>query len=200
MTPELIALRLADPPERWMRLGFIARDSEVDLGGVRVQLGASGSGIVGWTLGGIDPTTDIDGLSTEVAAPDPSASVAHENGAVGVDHVVVTTNDFDRSASALELAGLSLRRTITAPSGNRMGFRRLGPAILELVEAAEGEPGPARFWGLVVVVEDLDALAAGLGDQLGSIRDAVQPGRRIATLRESAGLGQALAFMSPEPR
>jgi hypothetical protein len=113
---------------------------------------------------------------------------------------VVTTNDFARSAAALELAGLSLRRTVTAPSGSRMGFRRLGPAILELVEAADGEPGPARFWGLVVVVEDLDALAARLGDQLGSTRDAVQPGRRIATLRETAGLGQALAFMSPEPR
>jgi hypothetical protein len=49
------------------------------------------------------------------------------------------------------------------------------------------------------VVKELDALASRLGDRLGSIRDAVQPGRRIATLRESAGLGQAVAFMSPEP-
>ncbi len=30
------------------------------------------------------------------------------------------------------------------------------------------------------------------------IKPAVQPGRRIATLRESAGLGQAVAFMSLE--
>jgi hypothetical protein len=51
-----------------------------------------------------------------------------------------------------------------------------------------------------VVVADLDALASRLGDLLGAIRDAVQPGRRIATLRETAGLGQAVAFMSPEPR
>jgi hypothetical protein len=51
----------------------------------------------------------------------------------------------------------------------------------------------------VVIVEDLDALAQGLGEQLGSVRDAVQPGRRIATLHSSAGLGQPVAFMTPEP-
>ena len=59
--------------------------------------------------------------------------------------------------------------------------------------------GPARFWGLVVIVSDLDALALELGERLGTVRDAVQPGRRIAPLRPSAGLGPALAFMDPEP-
>jgi hypothetical protein len=39
--------------------------------------------------------------------------------------------------------------------------------------------------------------AAVLGDLLGSLRDAVQPGRRIATLRREAGLGPAIAFMTP---
>jgi len=82
--------------------------------------------------------------------------------------------------------------------GFRQGFRRVGPAILELVETKGSPSGPARFWGLVVVVENLDALAERLGEQLGSIRDAVQPGRRIATLRGSAGLGEAVAFLSPE--
>ena len=38
-----------------------------------------------------------------------------------------------------------------------------------------------------------------LGDDLGAPRDAVQPGRRIATVRESAGLGVPVAFMSPAP-
>jgi hypothetical protein len=50
-----------------------------------------------------------------------------------------------------------------------------------------------------VTVADLDALAARLGDHLGRIKDAVQPGRRIATLSGAAGLGEAVAFMSPEP-
>jgi hypothetical protein len=49
----------------------------------------------------------------------------------------------------------------------------------------------------VVIVPDLEALAERLGDDLGASRDAVQPGRRIATVRESAELGVPVAFMSP---
>jgi hypothetical protein len=82
----------------------------------------------------------------------------------------------------------------------RQGFRRLGPAILELVQAqAENAQEPARFWGLVIIVEDLDGLAARLGTELGKVRPAVQPGRRIATLHQTAGLSPATAFMDPPP-
>jgi hypothetical protein len=65
--------------------------------------------------------------------------------------------------------------------------------ILELVES---DLSPAAFWGLVVVVDDLDRLAAELGDRLGEIHDAVQPGRRIASLAEHSGVTPAFAFMS----
>ncbi len=124
---------------------------------------------------------------------------AHPNGAVAIDHVVVVTPNFDRTVSALEAAEMPLRRVIASGRrGRRMGFRRVGPAILELVESADAGPGPARFWGLTVVVKDLEALAGRLGERLGPIRDAVQPGRRIASLGRSTGLGQAVAFMSPD--
>jgi hypothetical protein len=46
-------------------------------------------------------------------------------------------------------------------------------------------------------VPDIAATAAALGHLLGAPRDAVQPGRRIATLRREAGLGPAVAFMTP---
>jgi hypothetical protein len=198
--PELTAIRLADPPELWAKLGFAVVDREVSVGGVGVHLGAPGMGIVGWRLAGVDPVAVIDGLATEVEPPDLPPAAEHDNGAVGIDHMVVVTPNFDRTAAALEAVGIPLRRIATRPDGHRMGFRRLGPAILELVEVSGTDSGPARFWGLVVVVRDLDALAARLGDQLGGVSDAVQPGRRIATLRDSAGLGQAMAFMTPEPR
>jgi hypothetical protein len=42
----------------------------------------------------------------------------------------------------------------------------------------------------------MERTAEALGDLLGSPRDAVQPGRRIATLRPEAGLGPAIAFMT----
>jgi hypothetical protein len=198
----LVALRLADPPGRWEALGFTVPDGECPVGGVALELGAPGRGITGWLVTGLESA--LDGLPA-IAGRGRRPSASHPNGATGIDHVVVITPDFDRTALALEQAGMPLRRVREVPGGRRrrafrQGFRRLGPAILELVEAPAMEPGPARFWGLVVVVEDLEALADRLGGRLGSIRDAVQPGRRIATLRESAGLGEAVAFMSAEPR
>ena len=119
---------------------------------------------------------------------------SHPNGATAIDHVVVFSPDFERTRQALEEAGITLSR-IRDGGGFRQGFRRLGPAILELVEAIQAPPGPARFWGLVVTVEDLPGLADRLGDHLSPIRAAVQSGRHIATLRRSAGLTLKVAFM-----
>lgn len=194
--PELRRLGLADPPWNWEALGFAVHADIVGLGGLSLQLGLPGEGIVGWAVTGVE--RDIDGLPSLVSPHRPAGVGPHPNGAIGLDHLVVTTPDFDRTAAALERESLPLRRTREAPGGIRQGFRRLGPAILELVQApAQTEPGPARFWGLVVIVEDLEVLAGRLGEHLGPIHPAVQQGRRIATLRPSAGLGQAVAFMDP---
>jgi hypothetical protein len=38
------------------------------------------------------------------------------------------------------------------------------------------------------------------GSLLGGVKDAVQPGRRIATLRREARLSVPVAFMSPDPQ
>jgi hypothetical protein len=84
----------------------------------------------------------------------------------------------------------------------RQVFFRLGEVILELIgqpgAAGAGEPG---FFGLAITVDDLDAVAETLGDHLGGIKDAVQDGRRIATLRHrDLGMSVATALMTPEPR
>jgi hypothetical protein len=197
--PQLVGLEIADPPEAWGALGFTIDDAGAQIGGITIRLGGAGAGITSWTLSGVPAAGDIAGLPTrsapEPAATAPSGELAHPNGAVGIDQVVVLTPDFDATASALESAGLPLRR-IRDAGGFRQGFRRLGPAILELVEAKDAT---VRFWGLVVIVSDLDALATLLRDQLGAPRPAVQPGRRIATLRQAAGLSTRLAFMDPDP-
>jgi hypothetical protein len=191
---------VADPPDRWRALGFTVTKTTVRFGGVSIELGAAGRGITGWRLSGLRAVGAIDGLPTQLDDGDaPAGSDEHPNGAVGLDHVVVLTPDFDRTAAELARAGLPLRRVHQLSAGLRQGFRRLGPAILELVESPDAEGGPVRFWGLVVTVTDLDRLAADLGERLGTVKAAVQPGRQIATLRPSAGLGEAMAFMSPEP-
>jgi len=166
---------------------------QLSLAGLVVSFGAPGRGIAGWNVSGV--AHEVDGLpSLPAPQPTPEAS-AHPNGAIGLDHVVVLTPDFDRTAAGLDAAGMPLRRVLERPDGARMGFRRLGPAILELVESPGAPDGPARFWGLVVIVSDLETLATRLGEHLGPLKPAVQPGRRIATLRDSAGLQEAVAFM-----
>jgi hypothetical protein len=195
---ELAALQIADPAEAWSALGFtVSRDGVVVLGGVELWLGAAGRGITGWTLRRISLHHDVDGLPTGVTTDPPPSPQPHPNGAMGLDHLVVTTPDFDRTAAALDDAGIPLRRVRDA-GGFRQGFRRLGPAILEVVEATKMPAGPARFWGLVVIVADLVGVRARLAPHVGEIRDAVQPGRQIATLSEGAGLSLRIAFMDPE--
>ena len=94
----------------------------------------------------------------------------------------------------------------------RQAFFRMAEVILEVVQAPEGvklarDPAgsagdpqtPARFWGISFLVDDMDATSGALGDLLGTPRAAVQPGRQIATLRREAGLGPAIAFMTPGP-
>ena len=191
----ILELAIADDPGRWQALGFSVVGDTVEVGGVRLRLNAPG---VAWTLAGTDDAGDIDGLATTTAATGPPGPAAgetgHPNGAIAVDHVVVVSPDFDRTQQALADVGVTLSR-IRDGGGFRQGFRRLGPVILELVEAIDAPPGPARFWGLVVTVDDLPALAQRLGDQLSPIRAAVQSGRHIATLRSTAGLSLKLAFM-----
>ena len=192
--PELSALAVGDPPAWWEALGFALTGGVAGLGGVAVRLGAAAPGIAGWAVTGVD--VEVDGLA--LTAPLPAPAVEHPNGALGIDHLVVVTPDFARTRAALAAVGLPLRREAER-AGRRQGFRRLGPTILELVGSPDVPPGPARFWGLTITVGDLDALAGRLGDRLGSIRAAVQPGRRIATLRAPAGLSVAMAFMDPPP-
>jgi hypothetical protein len=106
------------------------------------------------------------------------------------------------------MAGFDLRRLREGPTPGgspRQAFFRMGELILELVAAPPGtriaaDPdGPARLWGISFLVEELDDAAAALGELLGEPRDAVQPGRRIATIATAAGLGPAIAFMTPGP-
>jgi hypothetical protein len=79
----------------------------------------------------------------------------------------------------------------------RQGFFRHGETIVEVVGPAEpAGDAPASLWGIVVVVADLDAAAAVMGDALGRPRDAVQPGRRIATVGAEAVSGLPLALMT----
>lgn len=201
-TSRIVELTLGSTPAAWERVGFELRDGAVVVGSTRLRPTGGGGGIDSWTLAGVE-NVSLDGLATHVVVdvPPTPPSPDHPNGALRIDHVVVRTPSLDRTVAALDDAGLELRRTRDAGGGVHQGFVWVGDTILELVEEPGADPAaPAAFWGLVVVVADIDRAAAAAGDALGQVRDAVQPGRRIATVRETAGVGVPLAFMTPHVR
>lgn len=206
MTASIDELKVADEPGPWAALGFAVEGDVCVLGEVRIRLAGadSGQGLVGWSLRGFG-SDELDGLPTSGSDREPpTEALPHPNGITILDHVVAFTPALDRTVGALRGAGLDLRRVREEPTpagAPRQAFFRVGGAILEVVqqpaEMIEVADGPAFFWGLAFVAPDLDATVAALGDAAGEPRDAVQPGRRIATLGRSAGLSVPVALMSP---
>jgi len=195
-------VRIGAAAEAWAATGFEVEEGSTRIGHVRLRFEPGEEGITGWSLIGAGSTA-IDGLPTRLAAPEDAVEMhaSHPNDARRIDHLVVFTPDLGRTTTALEGAGIDLRR-VREPDESpgppvRQAFFRLGEVILEVVENPRLDPGPARFWGITLAVGDLDACAAQLGNRLGEVRDAVQPGRRIATVRRQAGLGLPVALISP---
>lgn len=218
----LVAVDIGDDAAAWASLGFAVDGGACHVGHVRLRFtgrdGEGTRGIVGWTVLGSGPDRDVDGLPTsfgeDLAASAPSRGAGgatgtggpdhrpvHPNGAVQIDHLVALTPDLDRTTAALAGIGLEPLRTREAGRDRLQRFFRMGEVILELVgPATPSGTGRARFWGLAFTVADLDATAAHMAGQLGSPKDAVQAGRRIATLRTSDEVSVPVAVMSARPR
>lgn len=207
--PALERLVVAAEPADWRDAGFDVDGDRLRVGAVEIDLAGADAGqrIVRCAVSGID-SADFDGLPVAAVADEDGVATepapSHPNGVTRIDHVVAFTPDLDRTVAAGQAIGLDLRRIRDepAPAGSpRQAFFRLGEPILEIAQAPPGSPlrptDPARFYGLAFVVEDIDATAAALGDRCGDPRDAIQPGRRIATVRKQARLGLPVALMTP---
>jgi hypothetical protein len=199
---EIEQITIGADPAAWARAGFAIEGDASRVGTVGLQF-APGEGILGWRLS--SPAADeIDGLPQATPADVPAlAAGSHPGGIIQIDHLVVFTPDLERTTAALGQVGIERRRVREVETDDgllRQGFFRLGKVILEVVEHARVEDGPARFWGITFAVRDLEAAADLLGDHLGSVHAAVQQGRRIATVRREAELGLPVALMSAEDR
>ena len=203
-----------------VRLGSV----RVRLAGDGARSG-SAPAFLGWSLRDL-ASSELDGLPTTLADGAPATPAAqatrgdrtagqatrgespgvHPNAITAIDHVVVMTPALDRTVDALRAAGLELRRIREEPTpagAPRQAFFRLGDEILEVVQEPHevvaregGAERPARLWGLALLSSDLDRTVRALGEHAGEARAAVQPGRRIATVRRSAGLAVPVAVMS----
>ena len=186
---------------RWRALGLtVGGDGLVPFLFASLRIVDGEPGVQGWALSGIDPAVrDIDGLPTTVVDASPPAIAQHANGAVELDHVVVLTGSLERTCGAIADATSAPLKRVRELGDTRQGFHRIGRGglIVEVVERGEVGDDAASLWGVVINVSDLDAALDLAGPELvGPAKDAVQSGRRIATVRNEAGLGLPVAMMS----
>ncbi|BBY64934.1 VOC family protein [Mycolicibacterium helvum] len=205
MTVTIDEFQIADPPDAWRDAGFsVDADDICRIGDVRIRLlgRSNGTGILSWTLRGLPADCVLDGIPTASSDTDPAPPAAHTNGVASIDHVVLLSPNLNQTVESLAAVGLRPRRERDAELGGqpmRQIFFRLGSVILEVVGApAAANEGPSSLWGITYVVADIDATASFFGDHTLPVKDAVQPGRRITTLRHrDLGMSVRTAMISP---
>ncbi len=196
----VVSLHVAGPVDPWSAIGLRVEDGRSCIGGTALQFDAPDAppALTGWTLFGDGGAPSIDGLATQWSVDAGPTSWDHPLGARSFDHVVVMTSSLERTCGAIERETGALLKRVREAGAVRQGFHRIGAMIVEVVESAQVQSPTASFWGFVLVVDDLDSAVARLGDDmLSPPKDAVQPGRRIATFRRGAGLVLPIALMTP---
>ncbi len=210
--PEVVSLRIAEAPEAWAAAGFtVDDDGRCRIGGVTLELvgAAAGRAVVGWSLRDLPEgaAAAVDGFPTAPSDAPPATPAEHPCGVTAVDHFVLLTDDLGRTVESAAHVGLTPRhwRDHALPDGTpvRQAFFVVGELVLELVAPTErpSRPRPGvRSFGVALVCPDLDVARQALGAHLGDDRPAVQPGRRIATVRHrDLGLHTPIALMTPRP-
>jgi hypothetical protein len=207
MTVTVDEIEVADPEHVWTRAGFsVDSDAVCRVGDVRVRLvgRGRGTGIVGWSLRGLPSdrsADDLDGVPTTSSGAAAAAPAEHANGVTSIDHVVLLSPDLDRTVAALAAVGVDPRRERDGELGGqpiRQIFFRFGGLIIEAVGSpGTANEGPSTLWGITYNVADIDATASFFGDRTTPVKQAVQPGRRITTLRHhELGMSVRTAMIS----
>ena len=110
-----------------------------------------------------------------------------QSSVLGLDHIVVRTNDMEQAA-ALYGARLGLdMRLDRRIADRRLMFFRCGDLVVEIVEDRENAH---RLWGLSWRVRDAEreqARLAALGLNVSEVRTGMKPGTRVFTVRDQTG-------------
>lgn len=191
----LAAFRVPGDAQPWADLGFAVVDDAIAFPNGAIRFGADACSLV--VDGAADAPSDLEGIPIETG--EQPAAVGHPNGAVELDHLVVMTDSIERTSAEIEaVLGLEQRR-VRETASVRQAFHRFADVegtrgcIVEVVERPGATVG---LWGAVVIVDDLDVAVEQANGLVGVPKDAVQPGRRIATVSRGAGLPVAVALMS----
>lgn len=197
MTVELSALGVPGDVGPWEAVGFRPdADGTLAFGNGAITFGFDHPSLV--VVADVAPAPHVDGVSLVEGAI--AAPAEHPNGAFELDHVVLVTDSLERTSAAVaQVLGLE-RRRVRETDTVRQAFHRFPGrtgsrgCIIEIVENPRVDR--ASLWGVVLNVADMDTALGSGGELVGRAKPAVQPGRRIATVRSSAGLGVAVALMT----
>ncbi|WP_315806668.1 MULTISPECIES: VOC family protein [unclassified Bradyrhizobium] len=124
----------------------------------------------------------------ELAAERPRSVATADSPVLGLDHVVISTEDPERTAALYGARlGLDMALDRTHQEWGQLMFFRCGDLIVEVVKrpVAGGDAAHDKLWGLSWRVADIDAarerlLAAGV--QVSEPRAGRKPGTRVMSL------------------
>jgi len=202
----LVALHVGGALTPWQAIGLMFDEYTCPLADVDIVVSGETPGLHGWTIDiGRDEIIEIDGIRTTLVSgttPRSSISTIGRQKVIGFDHVVVNTDNMDRTTEAITAAlGLEVRRERQLGNGAVQRFHKLDNTIIEVVSGPHITQPGASLWGMVASVDDLFDLAEELGENTTSPpKKATQPGRYISTVRGSVGLGVPFALMTPHVR
>jgi hypothetical protein len=202
----LVALHVGGALTPWQAIGLMFDEHICPLADVDIVVSGETPGLHGWTIDvGRDEVIEIDGIRTTLVSgtqPRASSSTIGRQKVIGLDHVVVNTDNIDRTTQAITAAlGLEVRRERQLGNGAVQRFHKLDNTIIEVVSGPHITQPGASLWGMVASVDDLFDLAEELGgDTTSPPKKATQPGRYISTVRGSVGLGVPFALMTPHVR
>ena len=157
------------------------------------------------TRAATDHTRGVRQFFLELNGERPASAGTSETPIIGLDHIVVATQDPERAAALYGARlGLDLALDRSNPDWGHLMFFRCGDLIVELVKRPHDQGDIHRdvLWGMTWRVTDIDAtrerlLAAHV--TVSEVRSGRKPGTRVASLRDGT-LGIPTLLIEREER
>ncbi|CCE04630.1 conserved hypothetical protein [Bradyrhizobium sp. STM 3843] len=140
------------------------------------------------TRAATDLTRGVRMFFLELGAERPVSAATADSAVLGLDHVVISTEDPERSAALYGARlGLDMALDRTHQEWGQLMFFRCGDLNVEVVKrpVAGGDAAHDRLWGLSWRVADIEAAHARLlaaGVQVSEPRIGRKPGTRVMSL------------------
>jgi catechol 2,3-dioxygenase-like lactoylglutathione lyase family enzyme len=184
-----ICFRVGDIEKMHRRLDRVALKPDPV---AEVESRDTGSGaLLRWkrTRAATDLTRGVRMFFLELAQERPRSAATAAAPIIGLDHVVVSTEDPERAAALYGARlGLDMALDRSHQDWGQLMFFRCGDLIVEVVKrpVAGGDQAHDKLWGLSWRVADIDATRARLvadGIDVSEVRAGRKPGTRVMSMR-----------------